>query len=97
MDGNLALLTQKWDEFQAFLGKMLEQTYVCAEEAPGFAHQPPGRERDSSSLPLKSALSWRAMVHCGAGQGHGDGKEQSLVKKCGASVLYCCGTHRSTS
>lgn len=40
MDGNLALLTQKWDEFQAFLGKMLEQTYVCAEEARDLLTNP---------------------------------------------------------
>lgn len=40
MDGNLALLAQKWDEFQAFLGKMLEQTCMCGR-GPGFAHQPP--------------------------------------------------------
>lgn len=40
MDGKLALLTQKWEELQASLGKMLVQTYVCVEEAQDLLINP---------------------------------------------------------
>lgn len=89
MDGKLVLLTQKWEELQASLGKMLVQTYVCTEEAQDLLLNPMVENRilevSSAKVALvlinrKSALSWTGMVHLSAVQSHRDGKGQNLVK-----------------